>query len=153
MHNHYYSWCCFCSRWYVRSFFTGQLVAVLLSSYGVRKISNYDVHSNGMVDDGCGRRGNRRLAMRWGSWFVLMFILYFYLFLRMHDVRWLPITLVCVVHNDVCFVCVLGLAMVYGELQRLRSDLSTAVGLFDWWCCPFDDSMCPDFIFLDSGLA
>ena len=58
-------------------------------------------------------------------------IIYYYLFLRMHDVRWLPITLVCVVHNDVCFVCVLGLAMVYGELQRLRSDLSTAVGLFN----------------------
>ena len=56
-----------------------------------------------------------------------MFILYFYLFLRMHDVRWLPITLVCVVHNDVCFVCVLGLAMVYGELQRLRSDGSSTV--------------------------
>ena len=34
----------------------------------------------------------------------------------------LPITLVCVVHNDVCYVCVLGLAMVYGELQRMRSD-------------------------------
>ena len=58
-------------------------------------------------------------------------IIYYYLFLRMHDVRWLPITLVCVVHNNVCCVCVLGLAMIYGELQRLRSDLSTAVGLFD----------------------
>ena len=34
----------------------------------------------------------------------------------------LPITLVCVIHNDVCYVCVLGLAMVYGELQRMRSD-------------------------------
>ena len=30
-------------------------------------LSNYDVHSNGMIDDGCGRRGNRRLALRWGS--------------------------------------------------------------------------------------
>ena len=48
-------------------------------------------------------------------------VIYCY-FLRMHDVRWLPITLVCVVHNDVCCVCVLGLAMVYGELQRMRSD-------------------------------
>ena len=54
-------------------------------------------------------------------------IIYYYSFLRMHDVRWLPITLVCVVHNDVCFVCVLGLAMVYGELQRLRSDGSSTV--------------------------
>ena len=30
-------------------------------------LSNYDVHSNGMIDDGCVRRGNRCLATRWGS--------------------------------------------------------------------------------------
>ena len=30
-------------------------------------LSNYDVHSNGMIDDGCVRQGNRCLATRWGS--------------------------------------------------------------------------------------
>ena len=68
-------------------------------------------------------------------------IIYYYYFLRMHDVRWLPITLVCVVHNDVC--CVLGLAMVYGELQRLRSDglVDGCLMVQSMMMYPFDDSM------------
>ena len=88
---------------------------------------------------GYGGRGNRRLALRWGSWFFDVRIIYYYYFLRMHDVRWLPITLVCVVHNDVC--CVLGLAMVYGELQRLRLDGLVDGCLMVQLMYPFDDSM------------
>ena len=30
-------------------------------------LSNYDVHLNCMIDDGCVRQGNRCLATRWGS--------------------------------------------------------------------------------------
>ena len=70
------------------------------------------------------RNSSSRFAMRF---LIFLDVRIIYIIISWGCIRWLPITLVCVVHNDVCFVCVLGLAMVYGELQRLRSDGSSRV--------------------------
>ena len=70
------------------------------------------------------RNSSSRFAMRF---LIFLDVRIIYIIISWGCIRWLPITLVCVVHNDVCFVCVLGLAMVYGELQRLRSDGSSTV--------------------------